>query len=316
MGIFRKKEKDEYWFVPNSSDSVYGLQTVSKDTAKPKKSEAKKATTEKKATASSAKKVSPDKAKSKTAIKKVAEKPAAKATASKAAVTKSAVKSTTAKKTSTKNAASTASSKSATKPTVKKAAAPDAKATVKGKATASAAKKDTKSKSSKNSNIVTLISKEEIPKALYYDEAESEKLAKDASGEKIEVSGFPGMFEIKKSRDNRYVFNLYAANHVIIATSQIYSSSKNAQVGINSVIANAERASIEDQTLKKPTTVPFPKWEIYIDKGDEYRFRLCASNGSCICHSQGYTTKSACKNGIESIIRTVKNAKIDKSYLK
>ena len=117
-----------------------------------------------------------------------------------------------------------------------------------------------------------------------------------------------GKFEIKKSKDDRYVFNLYAANKVIVATSQVYSSS--------SVIENAAKAPVEDQTLKSYDTLPYPKWEIYQDKGGQYRFRLNASNGSCICHSQGYTSKASCKNGIESIIRTAKDAEIDKSYLK
>ena len=123
-------------------------------------------------------------------------------------------------------------------------------------------------------------------------------------------------FEIKKSKDGRYVFNLYASNRVIIATSQIYSSSQSAQNGINSVIANAERAAIDDTTLKNRESVRYPKWEIYKDKADKFRFRLFAPNGSCICHSQGYTSKANCKNGIDSIVRTVKDASIDKSYLK
>lgn len=125
-----------------------------------------------------------------------------------------------------------------------------------------------------------------------------------------------GKFEIKKSKDDRYVFNLYAANKVIVATSQVYSSSTSAMNGIKSVIENAAKAPVEDQTLKSYDTLPYPKWEIYQDKGGQYRFRLNASNGSCICHSQGYTSKASCKNGIESIIRTAKDAEIDKSYLK
>ena len=124
-----------------------------------------------------------------------------------------------------------------------------------------------------------------------------------------------GKFEIKKSKDGRFVFNLYASNNVIVATSQIYSSSTSAMNGIKSVIANAPTAPIEDQTLKNVTAVPFPKWEIYLDKGEQYRFRLCASNGSCVCHSQGYTTKTNCKKGIESIIKFAADAEITKVYL-
>ena len=124
-----------------------------------------------------------------------------------------------------------------------------------------------------------------------------------------------GKFEIKKSKDGRYVFNLYASNNVIVATSQIYSSSTSALNGIKSVVTNASSAPIEDQTVKNYTAVPFPKWEIYKDKGEQFRFRLSASNGSCVCHSQGYTSKTNCKKGIESIIKFATDAEIIKSYI-
>ena len=129
-------------------------------------------------------------------------------------------------------------------------------------------------------------------------------------------SGNGGFFEIKKSKDDRYVFNLFASNRVIVATSQVYSSPQSALNGINSVIANAESANVEDQTVKDFVPQNYPKWEIYKDKGGDFRFRLSASNGSCICHSQGYTSKANCKKGIESIIKNTKTAKIEKTYLK
>lgn len=125
-----------------------------------------------------------------------------------------------------------------------------------------------------------------------------------------------GRFEIKRSRDGRYVFNLFAANKVGIATSQVYSSASSAMIGIKSVIHNAATAPIEDQTVKDYAVLPYPKWELYRDKGNEFRFRLSASNGSCVCHSQGYTSKVNCKKGIDSIIRSSRNAVIDKAYLK
>ncbi len=148
---------------------------------------------------------------------------------------------------------------------------------------------------------------------------EAEKIATADTSESVALpakTGPVGKFDLKKSKDGRFVFNLLAANRVIVATSQVYSSSTAAMNGIHSVIANAAKAPVEDQTLKNYTPVGYPKWEIYLDKGNQYRFRLNASNGSCICHSQGYTTKASCKNGIESIIRTVKDADTEKSYLK
>lgn len=127
-----------------------------------------------------------------------------------------------------------------------------------------------------------------------------------------------GKFDIKKAKDGRYFFSLYASNYAVIAYSQIYSSSSAAMNGIKSIIANAGKTPIEDTTLKAPKTHPFPKWEIYIDRAGEYRFRLYATNGQCVCHSaHGYSTKSGCKGGIESIGRFASDAaKIDKKYLK
>lgn len=53
------------------------------------------------------------------------------------------------------------------------------------------------------------------------------------------------------------------------------------------------------------------KFEIFNDKRDEFRFRLKAGNGQIILASEGYTTKSSCTNGIESV---KKNASLDKRY--
>ena len=53
------------------------------------------------------------------------------------------------------------------------------------------------------------------------------------------------------------------------------------------------------------------KFEIYKDKKGEFRFRLKASNGENILASEGYSSKSSCKNGIESV---KKNSKDDSRY--
>lgn len=43
------------------------------------------------------------------------------------------------------------------------------------------------------------------------------------------------------------------------------------------------------------------KFEIYKDKAGEHRFRLKAGNGENILASEGYKSKSSCKNGIASV---------------
>jgi uncharacterized protein YegP (UPF0339 family) len=125
-----------------------------------------------------------------------------------------------------------------------------------------------------------------------------------------------GRFDIKRTKDGRFVFNLYSANKVLIATSQTYSSSQSAMAGVKSVMANAARAEIEDTTLKTPRPASFPKWEVYLDKASEYRYRLYATNGQCVVHSKmGYPHKTSCKRAIQSIVRLAEDANIDKSYL-
>lgn len=55
------------------------------------------------------------------------------------------------------------------------------------------------------------------------------------------------------------------------------------------------------------------KFEIYQDKAAEFRFRLKAGNGENILASEGYSSKAACQNGIESV---KKNAADDDRYEK
>jgi len=42
-------------------------------------------------------------------------------------------------------------------------------------------------------------------------------------------------------------------------------------------------------------------FEIFMDKAGEYRFRLKASNGQVVLTSEGYSSKSSAKNGVESV---------------
>lgn len=43
------------------------------------------------------------------------------------------------------------------------------------------------------------------------------------------------------------------------------------------------------------------KFEVYKDKGGEFRFRLKAGNGEAILASEGYKSKDGCMNGIASV---------------
>ena len=51
-------------------------------------------------------------------------------------------------------------------------------------------------------------------------------------------------------------------------------------------------------------------FEIYKDEAGEFRFRLKACNGQVIAVSEGYTTKAACINGVESVQRSSCGAEV------
>lgn len=75
-------------------------------------------------------------------------------------------------------------------------------------------------------------------------------------------------------------------------------------------------APVEDQTLKNPETLKYPKYEVYFDSAGKYRYRLLASNGLNIAMAEdGYTTKSGCMNGIDAISRAAVDATVDESAL-
>ena len=135
-------------------------------------------------------------------------------------------------------------------------------------------------------------------------------------GDIIPKGVISGKFEIERALDSkRWYFNLLTSGGNIIGASRPYSSVAAAMNGINSVIANAKKAAVEDQTLKKAEILPFPKWVIYLDSKERFNFILYASNGNPVIHSHGYANKQSCKKGIDSIIGACKNPMIEKTYL-
>lgn len=119
-----------------------------------------------------------------------------------------------------------------------------------------------------------------------------------------------GKFVIKQNNIG-YTFSLKAANGEIIGTSgEVLNTLQTVKNSIDSVITNALIAGIEDQTVGGYQEEKCPKFEIYLDKKGEFRFRLRARNGELILASEGYTAKSNCKNGIDSVRENVVNAAV------
>ena len=120
-----------------------------------------------------------------------------------------------------------------------------------------------------------------------------------------------GKFVVRQVKTG-IMFNLKANNGQVIATSEVYNSDAACRKGIESVRKNAPIAPIENQTVEGFAKEKHPKFEVYLDKAGEYRFRLKATNGQIIAVGEGYTTKSACVNGIESIRKNAPDSSIVK----
>lgn len=118
-----------------------------------------------------------------------------------------------------------------------------------------------------------------------------------------------GKFVIKTTKTG-IKFDLKAGNGEVIATSEVYTTESACKNGIESVRKNAAAANLEDQTAENFETVTNPKFEVYVDKAGEYRFRLKARNGEIIAVSEGYKAKPSCLNGIESVRKNAPDAEV------
>lgn len=94
-----------------------------------------------------------------------------------------------------------------------------------------------------------------------------------------------GYYELKRSGD-QFMFNLKAANHEVILTSERYTSKASAQDGIASVRQNSP---VDARYERKTAT-----------NGSPY-FTLTATNGQTIGRSEMYSSTSARDNGIASV---------------
>ena len=119
-----------------------------------------------------------------------------------------------------------------------------------------------------------------------------------------------GKFLVKKTSTG-IKFDLKAGNGEVIAVSEVYSAEATCKNGIASVKKNAG-AHVEDQTVENFEVLKNHKYEVYVDKKGEFRFRLKAANGEIIANGEGYKAKASCLNGIASIGKNAPDAEIVK----
>ncbi|NMM75952.1 YegP family protein [Acidovorax sp. SRB_24] len=93
-------------------------------------------------------------------------------------------------------------------------------------------------------------------------------------------------FELKKSKNDKFVFNLLATNGQVILTSEMYESRARALGGVESVRKNAPDDARYGRLSAKD--------------GSPY-FTLKAANGQVVGQSQMYSGERARDAGIESV---------------
>ena len=105
-----------------------------------------------------------------------------------------------------------------------------------------------------------------------------------------------GKFELKKSKNGKFFFNLLASNGQVILSSEMYEAKASAVNGIESVKKNgADAAHYEKLTGKD---------------GSPY-FTLKATNGQVIGQSQMYSSEATRDNGIQSCVSHAPGATVD-----
>lgn len=104
-----------------------------------------------------------------------------------------------------------------------------------------------------------------------------------------------GKFELKKSKNGKFFFNLLASNGQIILSSEMYEAKASAVNGIESVKKNSGDAGKYDKLTGKD--------------GSPY-FTLKATNGQVIGQSQMYSSEATRDNGIQSCVSHAPGASV------
>lgn len=129
--------------------------------------------------------------------------------------------------------------------------------------------------------------------------------------EKLMNRQVTGKYTIQRHRQG-YRFILKAPSGEVLAVSELYSKIESCLNGIEAVRKNSI-GEIEDQTQDSVSRISHPKFELYLNKIGEFRFRLKARNGEIIAVSEGYKSRQACLNAIESVKKNAATEYVEKA---
>ena len=111
----------------------------------------------------------------------------------------------------------------------------------------------------------------------------------------LDDGGLASHYETIIATNGQRYFNLVAANHEIIATSETYSSKAAAQKGVNATI------SAVGKYIERWDNGTGARFHVFPGKDGRYYFSLYAQNGEIVLQSQGYSSEAAAMNGTFSV---------------
>lgn len=119
----------------------------------------------------------------------------------------------------------------------------------------------------------------------------------------VEAAKSSKNFEVKLANNGDYYFTLKASNGEIVGLGQLYSTKSSALRG-----ASTTRSLVK---ITKEGVAAAPKrerFEIFTGENRQSYFHLRAGNGEIMLSSEGYSSKQAAQNGLESVQANGKNA--------
>ncbi len=141
----------------------------------------------------------------------------------------------------------------------------------------------------------------------------------EAEGDvEVDVVASKATFEVYEDSQDKWRWRLKHVNGNIIAdSSEGYASKQKAKQGLESVRSNAPGAYVEDQSKDDPEPDATEggsdaTFELYEDKGGNWRWRLRHDNGNIIGDGgQGYASKQKAKQGLNSVRQNVPGAPVE-----
>lgn len=106
-------------------------------------------------------------------------------------------------------------------------------------------------------------------------------------------------FQIYEDKAGKFRFRLRAPNNKIVTVGEAYETKAGCMKGVNAVKKYCG-SEVEDLT-KSEVGKPVPKFQVFKDRNERFRFHLLAPNYEIIAVSEAYESYTGCINGIEAV---------------